>query len=1342
MAQPFSRPADGFRFKFRGMKTNTAPDACPPDKYPLVQNGRAFNDDEIRTRPGGETLFSTGTDQPLANVASYSQGLGNIRYLAASNGEIFQDDSATPIDSSFTDGDIQAMVPYRPNQSPESWIYVSDSSSNRKFSFPNGADVILGQKVGIAEPQAPVDACLGEQFFVPISSAYTAGSYSHDLAGGGGLNSGVMVNDTILAVFQDPVYAAFAPIQKEYIVTLVPSVFSGSYPAWGGSGSVAYPGAPAYSKGMVVTINMPSGDWGMQGAVQLPYLYMVRDVYPPLQGVLNIESIFYYSGTTGRCVIVPANTGSSSRYGEDLYSQQLLTSLRRGTIVQIGSEQCYVLSVTVGPDGSICFEVSTTSTRTTADTITGVYAIRVVYFFRPGHIAQTPPVAGQTIYQVYTEGDAGVGINTITSGGFSTFNPFAFSGTSFQDDDYIHVAIWMQDSTALIEAKILFDVDVAGASASTAFTLNFYYASIRPADFVNGIDNTLTQLGSAQLAAQRATIDQEVHAQGKILSSDQANPGAGQWSHIFLRISDFVRVGNDQTRNLMNINSFQFMFNLGSGAVSNNIGISTVDLWGGFSPDVSAQGSPLRYRIRPRSSLTGAKGNPSPPMRYGVRPSREGVIVPLPTTYSDPQVDTWDIFRIGGTLTKETFVGFVPIGTVSFLDNFNDLTISASEQLSFDDLEPWPSIDSPFNGTASIAGTTAIVTQIGSASIYVQNYLPGNKVQIGEYVYTLWNRPVNVGTGIWMMQFQENAGSFAAGTTANIYEPLIANLQSRMTWGPTDDGGVLFGLDPLRTGTVSFTKNFNPDSVPSGYNLELCPPSEPLIGGCYARGLCAVGSSARKWVLRPSFGQANQWTPSPLPGGGLASPFGMCTDGETIFAIEKNGITANGVSITSEDLSNLFPIDGVIPQYPTLNGVITPDFTKANLFRLACGGGYLYFNYIGVDGSLSNTLVYDIKRKGWAQDTRVGVCVHVPVIQAQSQNSPLGTNPVQLLMGDLLGNVYEELDGVGDAGEPITLRVITAEYTGGEARALAQWGDVYCSILPSLNIPAIVKARSGGADVAGATTSLSGAARVPVIVNTGNPILFSMGLEIICEQTFANGETQATLYIWQTASIPQPVVEQQRAWDWDNAGVAGNKFWQGFILEANTNGVDKLLGVRDADTLMLHPFTPSPVNFQSQSEQAFSFVAPFIAHSVRLEPQDAVNWNGWGIKWVTKPFPEACETWQTELISLGIVGWGHIRELNVPYISTAPVTLTLTFDDAAVGGPIVLTLPSTAGAQLKTRFSPTFNKWKLIGFQAVSTAPFYLFLDDFEAKIKSWGSQEPYQVVKPFGGDSSPFAEV
>lgn len=1290
MAQEFSRPASGFRFKMGGMKSNCAPDACPSEKYPLLQNARAFSDDEIRCRPGMNAIIATGSGHAISNVASYSQGQGSIRYLVASNGKIFKDDSTTAIDSSFSASAIQSMVPYRPNQSPAPWVYVGDSTSYKKFSFPNAGDIVTVAKAGIAEPQNQVFAMLTGGFVATIG-APVGGATTATGGTARSLTIGARISDNIVSIFADPANSAVQYTQV-------------------GSGI-------QYQRGMLIYMNS-----GAVGPVE------VLDVYQGCATPFVIQGIYYYSGSSGACVIVPGNVGQGpGNENQSLFEQSAIASLRRGSIVILGPSNilCLVLSVSTGLNGQVSFETNTgTHTILANQTMTIVPSIMTYAAAASGTI--TSP---DYQFQVQT------GIGTLTLSGLSG-GSFVTTENLFQSQDYLHFSVNVDNLALLTEMKILFDI------GDGSFTQNFLFYAVRPSDIAAGVANTLTQLGVAQLYSQRQTIEEEDKASGAA-ASVQTPPGSAQWAEIFVPIGQLVRVGNDQTLSLLNLNAVQLLFNA-TGTI--NILSNSIDFRGGYQVDVGETGAPCRYRVRPRSTTTGVKGNPSPDMRYGVSPRRDQVTVNLPSTAYDTQFNVWDIFRLGGVLTAWTFVGTCPVGTTQFNDIYDDTTIQNSQQLEFDNLEPWPSIDVPLNGTCSVVGTAAVVTPAGGSSSLIANYLPGNKVQVNQQVFTLWNRPVSLGGGTWLFQFQENAGVFAAGSTLSIYEPSVANQQSRMTFGPTDDGGVVFGFDLLRPGTISYSKNFNPDSVPDSYNLELSPPSEPLMGGAVVGNLVAVGSSNRKWTLRPSFGQANQWTPQLLPGGGLASPFGICTDGVNVYAIEKNGVSKNGVSITTEDLSNLFPQDGVVPPDATYRGgvLFPPDYTKANSFRLSCDGTYVYFDFTDMSGVM-RTLVYDIKRNGWSLDlSSLIFVVHIPVVQAQSQatGTAFGFNPVQLLVGDFSGNVHQQIDGYDDDGNAIDFRVITAEYTGGEERANKQWGDVFLSVLPSLNNALMINGTSGGVTLsANATAQGQSSGRIPVILNAGNPILFSYGLDISASVTYANGEVAPVLYIWQPALISQPVVEQQRASDWDDAGQFGNKFWQGVIIEANTNGVTKALAIRDADGFAFHPFTPSSVNFARQSEQAFSFTTPFVAHSVRIEPQDTVNWNFWKARWVTVPYPESAEVWQTEGLSHGLRGFFHLRLVNLAYISTQPVTFTISTD---TGFNIPLSFAAT-GAQItpaKVVAFPTFNKGKVYSYSVTSSAPVFVWKDLCEVWVREWGDAGPYQKVNMFGGASGESAAV
>ena len=107
----------------------------------------------------------------------------------------------------------------------------------------------------------------------------------------------------------------------------------------------------------------------------------VQDVYPANPQPMAISAIYYYNGNTGPCVIAPNNLAAGpGTEGESLYTQNLLSALRRGSLVTFAggiAETCLVLSVTEGPNGTVCFETSTINTHTAAETLTSPQAIQV-----------------------------------------------------------------------------------------------------------------------------------------------------------------------------------------------------------------------------------------------------------------------------------------------------------------------------------------------------------------------------------------------------------------------------------------------------------------------------------------------------------------------------------------------------------------------------------------------------------------------------------------------------------------------------------------------------------------------------------------------------------------------------------------------------------------------------------------------------------------------------------------------------------------------------------------------------------------------------------------------------
>jgi len=1304
----YSRPASAFRFKMLGVKTNAPPDALAEYKSPYAQNTRPYTTDELQTRPPLAQITADITTNKRTLALEPTLGVRKLN-----DGQLYT--GSTILDTGYSTTSGSSLTPFRPNQSPNAYEYVWDAAKQSKVYIPSSGSPVV-QKIGIAEPQAPVDFGIGNSFFTPIN---VAGGVSYGHAGTAGFITDTVRNaDVVAAVFQDPVIPSGA--LPEYTVQTTSS-------------------SQSYSVGQFLSIGTADVD-----------IYQVKDVYPALVGSVTIAGIYYHSGTTGLCTVVPFNIGAVDNDGLSLLQSNLLTGIRRGALVTLNAtggigtnrETCYVLGTAIGPDGTISFDVVTVNTHIAGEVLGGAPAIKVLLSSAYNGVTPTAPVPTAVISAHYAAYGVGGGIGTQSSP-ISYPNPFSYGSVSYRPDDYIHIAI-ISDAYELVnEVKLLLDVSVSPG----AFT-DYYFATIRPSDIQAGLANTLTQLGVAQLSAQRDTIDEEASTHGQTASSTTANPGDNTWSDIFIPLSQFTRVGGDQTRALININYFQVLVNAASGL---NFGFHTVDICGGFSPDISKTGMGMEYVIRPRSSVTGAKGNPSPRPRYLVYPRREEVKVILPTSYSDPQMDTWDIYRRGASIEKFTLIGSVPLAIGYFLDNYTDLAILNNPQIEYNQFEPFPSIGPPITGTANVIGYEMVATLPLAASSpaaagtlkQIGSLLPGNLVQVGQQNYTLYCRPTAISTGasqIWLFQLVENAG-VQSSVAININEPALANQINAAVWGPDANGTFFAVQDPLRPGVISTTNPNNPDSTTEGKDVsDLCPPSEPLMNGFLISATSIVFSAHRAWRGYPQQGGSYAWNEIPV-GRGLAATWGVCTDGKIGYYVAIDGIRktagGEGVSITDEDLYNLFPHDGVPGVNVAYNGntFYAPSYAYADSMRLAVVNGFLYFDYL--DGTATQrTLVMHIASGAW-----LGADVYTPAISIHAgTTSPGETGGVvnqQLFFGSINGGVFSE--STSRSFESVAAIVCMREEVFGDIRATKLFGDasVDCLFASTMTIVPVVL----GVAQSALTNTFAASARldIPPALNLGGEFRSRM-LGMQFSWTDTSGTT--ILYSLQLSYLTQPEDTAGRFTDWDSAGTLKAKWFEGFTLMADTSSTNKGITVRNGDTLAAQTFYSNlgsnVVNHNGQQTKSYVFNPPFIAHLVRFEP-DEVSWRNFKIEWITQPTPETGLQWTTQPTTHGFTAYQHVRQMRLSYSAPQPVSFVLTVDGVATGP---YTLPATSGGFAKTIINLGAWKGLVFTYSLTSAAEFAVWSNGIEVLVKEWGSSGPYRNVPLIGTEMGEKSEI
>ena len=1027
----FSRPP-GWRFAFQGINLRDLPDALPPTKFASAKNIRATPTQSIQTRPGYSLLFSTGglsvTD--VKNYDTVSPSAFAIRFLARdANNQIWLDNGtlvATLNNANPTFG--VTMLAFRPSESPQSWMYVGSPDDYQKLSAPDPTTgLVTAYKVGIAEPQMEVEAAPGDiTFQATVLASFVAGGTA------GGLTLLNRSTDTALAVVADPALSTRSSVQVGALVQ--------------------------YQVGEQVTF-VNSG---------VSYPVAVQDVLPPLPAT-TINAIYYNSGTTGKCTIVP----TQGSYGDT--GSNLVGSLRRGALIQIGSEICFIYNSTTGPNGAVCFETSTAGSYAPGTAIVGVSTIVVEPNGNPGTIPITAQAINVPSAQVtQTPGVCTLGFTKLTT-------PFVAISLAGQllEDQYIHISIQVSDPTQINQINLMFNID---SESVPSYSKNYFYYAIQPSIFGAVNTNQETQLEAVLEELTQTTLPTDT------VVPPQTVPGTSQWTSLYIPVTSLVRMGGDQTRTLDNVNGVQFQIDTTGAANSITFSVSDLYIWVNGQPDTGDDGVNYNYRAVPRNSITGVRGNPTPPMRYGVRPRSQTVTLTLPSASYDPQIDTWEVERYGGSVTSYRYIGSCPSGsgTVTYIDNVDNTAADGGTLMQTDNFEPWPSVDVPWRvtsaqATITVVGTKLVVSGYTTWPTTIQRWLPGTLIQLGgQQAFTLRNRPTQVSSSSYLFDLQECVAPQIVPSYVWILEPKVARQCTTFIFGP-DASGTFFAInDHLRPGTLLYTKQYNPDSAPDSYNLDLCPPSEVLIAGFIKGGVALVASEKRWWALYPQFGnQAQRYNPvEQAVGRGIAAPLGYFTDGATVWFWAKDGICATSggpySSMTDADLYPLFPHEGVAGVNIVRNGVTyyAPDYSNSGTFRLNKVNTYLFADYQDTTG-IPRTLVCDLRTNGWSTDI-----YHDPI--TLHFNNDLQTPP-QMVMSDANGNVWQEVDCAGDNSNKIPCLVATFEWDGGDLRASPLFGDSYLDCIPQSVITA--QPVSQGVAVCPATTIAASGARTLAVVS-------------------------------------------------------------------------------------------------------------------------------------------------------------------------------------------------------------------------------------------------------------------
>lgn len=988
---------DQRRFICKGVSLNGARDALPQGKYPLLQNVRSYQEGIVQPRLGMTTL----TNGALASGAIHSIARLNdgtpfaavpfFRIFGAGAKILAGQNTFPQLDTGYSTNPL-TLVATTPVQAPNPWMYVGDSTRQRKFDVNGHLSPI-----GVPPPLAAPTSVLGPLF---AEFVFNSGTPPAFIAAGA---------------------AASAVIQIFRINTTISSIVYDI----GATGNAS-----------VVPVSMAGIDLDaivVFNGVEAVAVQQVTIAVAPT----TIAAIIYDAGTSGLCTIQPAGSLGTGQLETpniaDYQARAGAFAIPRGTLgtppipdtvnnnrirqvdfpvnslVTLGgaAETVRILSVAVGRDGIQSFRCVTAGTHAAADSITGVAAFRVN---TGGTFA-----AGQTLQATAFENTVTAPVTMpatpFTTGGIKSPPGWApinnislINGVATQPDDDLWLSIRLSNCTVVQAVRVYLDVD----AVTNDYTQNYFFFEWRANDIIAAIQasntNPTSTLAQARVTTvQQAQTSQAIPAPTPVrataaqltaatlafnANSDPLALGNNQWIQLHAKISDLVHVGTDTSRTLANVAACEVVFQVAAGnAVIADY--SSLFVTGGSNPDVGATGSPRVYTYRYRSSLTGARSNPAPAILGGVSPRRQSVAL-AGVQSAHPDIDLVDWFTIGGSLTHMTLIGTgANSATPVFTDNFSDSEISGNPTLEYDIFQPWPSGDKIRTGTCNVAGNAL---RRVSGDVFNTQWAPGSQIIINGQTCTLYAQPSGT-----LLFINENAGN-ATGATFTLPNPTTLGNQFFGLWGPVD--GVLFACgDANNPGTLYWTFPNDPDRTSDAYSVLVCSGSERLQNGFVWDDRPYVWSTDNLYAIVPKgdgtyIGQLTQC------GEGIWSPWAFCLSPEGIYFVTKHGIaiTAGGSVaeyMTDADLFPIFPHDGNVGV--AVNGFNPPDFSQSARLRLAWVNAWLYFDYLDT-AAVPRTMTMRVSDRSWWPDlTTPGISL---------RNSEIGSVVFEDLLGGTDGTIY------------------------------------------------------------------------------------------------------------------------------------------------------------------------------------------------------------------------------------------------------------------------------------------------------------------------------------------------